>query len=148
MISTVEQHILEQQRNFPHATGEFSWLLSGITLATKIIQAQIQRAGLLEIIGQTGEVNVQGEAVEKLDEIANKTLRHCLAYRGNVGILVSEEDDEPHVIQEAEAGKYIVLFDPLDGSSNINANVSIGTIFSILQRHHATGRSEAMAQIL
>src|ERR1043166_3114089 len=148
MIRTVEQHILEQQRNFPHATGEFSWLLSGITLATKIIQAQIQRAGLLEVIGQTGQVNVQGERVEKLDEIANKTLRHCLAYRGNVGILVSEEDQEPHVIQEAKEGKYIVLFDPLDGSSNINANVSIGTIFSILQRDPAGRRQDVMAHIL
>jgi fructose-1,6-bisphosphatase I len=148
MIRTVEQHILEQQRNFPHATGEFSWLLSGITLATKIIQAQIQRAGLLEVIGQTGQVNVQGERVEKLDEIANKTLRHCLAYRGNVGILVSEEDQEPHVIQEAKEGKYIVLFDPLDGSSNINANVSIGTIFSILQRNPQAERDATMPQIL
>src|SRR3989454_959407 len=148
MICTVEQHILEQQRKFPHATAEFSWLLSGITLATKIIQAQVQRAGLLEVIGQTGEVNVQGEAVEKLDEIANKTIRHCLAYRGNVGILVSEEDQGPHVIQEAEAGKYIVLFDPLDGSSNINANVSIGTIFSILQRDPQADRAAVMAQIL
>src|SRR5205807_1479584 len=141
MIRTVEQHILQQQRKFPQATGEFSMLLSGITLATKIIQAQVQRAGLLEIIGQTGEVNVQGEAVEKLDDIANRTIRHCLADRGNVGILVSEEDQEPHVIEEAESGKYIVLFDPLDGSSNINANVSIGTIFSILQRQPQAGRS-------
>jgi len=148
MIRTVEQHILEQQRKFPHATGEFSWLLSGITLATKIIQAQVRRAGLLEVIGQTGEVNVQGEAVERLDEIANRTIRHCLAYRGNVGILVSEEDHEPHVIEEAESGRYIVLFDPLDGSSNINANVSIGTIFSILQRNPGLSRGEVMAQIL
>src|SRR5437016_8308152 len=148
MIRTVEQHILEQQRNFPHATGEFSWLLSGITLATKILQAQVQRAGLLEVIGKTGEVNVQGEAVERLDEIANKTIRHCLAYRGNVGILVSEEDQGPHVIQEAESGKYIVLFDPLDGSSNINANVSIGTIFSILQRNPGLRDGDVMAQIL
>jgi len=148
MIKTVEQHILEEQFKFPRATGEFSWLLYGITLATKIIQAQVQRAGLLEVIGQTGEVNVQGEVVEKLDQIANHTLVHCLAQRGNVGILVSEEDQEPHVIQEAESGKYIVLFDPLDGSSNINANVSIGTIFSILQRQPAAGSAEAMAQIL
>src|SRR5262245_9182978 len=148
MIRTVEQHILEQQRKFPHATGEFSWLLSGITLAKKIIQSQIRRAGLLEVIGKTGEINVQGEAVEKLDEIANKTLRHCLAYRGNVGILVSEEDQEPHVIQEAESGKYIVLFDPLDGSSNINPNVSIGTIFSILQRTPGLRDGDVIAPIL
>jgi len=148
MIRTVEQHLLEQQRKFPHATGEFSWLLSGITLATKIIQAQVQRAGLLEVIGKTGDINVQGEEVHKLDEIANKTLVDCLAYRGNVGILVSEEDHAPHVIQEAESGRYIVLFDPLDGSSNINANVSIGTIFSILQRNPGMRDGDVMAQIL
>lgn len=147
-IKTVEQHILEQQAKFPHATGEFSWLLSGITLATKIIQSQVQRAGLLEILGETGRVNVQGEEVQKLDEIANQTIIHCLASRGNVGILVSEEDHEPHVIQKAgKSGRYIVLFDPLDGSSNINANVSIGTIFSILHRDGAEGKS-TMADIL
>src|SRR5437762_2149709 len=149
MIKTVEQHILEQQTNFPHATGEFSWLLSGITLATKIIQSQIQRAGLLAILGATGRVNVQGEEVQQLDEIANRTIVHCLASRGNVGILVSEEDHEPHVIQEAgQSGHYIVLFDPLDGSSNINANVSIGTIFSILQRNPAADGKNVMAHIL
>ena len=83
-----------------------------------------------------------------MDEIANKTLVDCLAYRGNVGILVSEEDHAPHVIQEAESGRYIVLFDPLDGSSNINANVSIGTIFSILQRNPGMRDGEVMGQIL
>src|SRR2546430_15426168 len=95
MIRTAEQHIHEQQGKFPHATGVFSWLLSGITLATKIIQAHLQPAGLLEIIGKTGEINVQGEEVQELDDIANKTLRDCLAYRGNVGILVSEEGHAP-----------------------------------------------------
>src|SRR5215510_14391319 len=134
LITTVERHFLEHKGTNPHATEEFSWLLSGITLATKIISAQIQRAGLLEVMGATGRINVQGEEVQKLDEFANETLVRCLGYRGNIGILVSEEDEEPHVIQEAETGKYIVLFDPLDGSSNINANVSIGTIFSILER--------------
>ena len=134
MIKTAQQHLLERQGRHPHATGEFSWLLSGIILATKIIQSQIQRAGLIGVVGETGATNVQGEAVQKLDEIANRTLVQCLGYRGNVGILVSEEDHEPHVLQESTtAGKYTVLFDPLDGSSNINANVSIGTIFSILQ---------------
>ena len=135
IIKTVEQHLLEQQARFPHATGEFSWLLSGITLATKIIQSQVQRAGLSEILGETGRSNVQGEEVQKLDEIANRTIIDCLSSRGNVGILVSEEDDEPHLIQKAgKLGRYIVLFDPLDGSSNMNENVSIGTIFSILHR--------------
>jgi len=146
-MTTVERHFLEKG-NSPHATEEFSWLLSGITLATKIIAAYVQRAGLLEVMGATGRINVQGEEVQKLDEFANQTLVRCLGYRGTIGILVSEEDEEPHVIQEAAAGKYIVLFDPLDGSSNINANVSIGTIFSILQRDPHSDSRDVMAHIL
>src|SRR5579883_3117653 len=134
-IKTVERHFLERKGRDPHATTEFSWLLSGITLACKIIASQISRAGLLEIVGETGEKNVQGEEVQKLDVIANQTLVRCLGYRGNVGLLVSEEDEEPHVISDAgDKGQYIVLFDPLDGSSNINANVNIGTIFSVMER--------------
>jgi len=133
-IKTVQQHILEQQQQHPTATGEFSWLLSGITLATKIIADYVRRAGLLDVLGTTGETNVQGEIVQKLDLIANETIAGCLGYRGNVGIMVSEEDDEPRILKEPGTGaKYIVLFDPLDGSSNIDVNVSIGTIFSILQ---------------
>jgi len=147
-MTTVERHFLEKKGRNPHATEEFSWLLSGITLATKIISAYVQRAGLLEIMGATGRINVQGEEVQKLDEFANETLVRCLGYRGTIGILVSEEDDEPHVIQEAAAGKYIVLFDPLDGSSNINANVSIGTIFSILERNPNSDGRDVMAHIL
>jgi fructose-1,6-bisphosphatase I len=146
LIKTVERHFLD--RRSPHANPEFSWLLSGITLATKIIAAQVQRAALLEIMGKTGRVNVQGEEVQKLDDFANATLVRCLGYRGNIGILVSEEDEEPHVIQEAESGKYIVLFDPLDGSSNINANVSIGTIFSILERSPGVASGDVMQHIL
>lgn len=145
-ITTVERHFLE--RRSPHANPEFSWLLSGITLATKIIASQIHRAGLVEIMGKTGHVNVQGEEVQKLDEFANTTLVRCLGYRGNIGLLVSEEDEEPRVIQDTEKGKYIVLFDPLDGSSNINANVSIGTIFSILERPAAGRGQDVMHSIL
>src|SRR5258706_791070 len=147
-MTTVERHFLEHKGQNPHATEEFSWLLSGITLATKTIAAHIHRAGLLDIIGRTGQVNVQGEEVQKLDEFANQVLVRCLGYRGTIGILVSEEDEEPHVIQEAQAGKYIVLFDPLDGSSNINANVSIGTIFSILARDPTGDQKNVMAHIL
>lgn len=147
-ITTVERHFLERKGRNPHATSEFSWLLSGITLATKIIASQVHRAGLLDIIGQAGRMNVQGEEVQKLDEIANETLVRCLGYRNNVGILVSEEDEEPHVIKESgDTGKYIVLFDPLDGSSNINANVSIGTIFSILHRPWAND-PDVLADVL
>src|SRR2546429_9519500 len=103
LITTVERHFLD--RRSPHANPEFSWLLSGITLATKIIASQIQRAGLNEIMGKTGRTNVQGEEVQKLDEFANTTLVRCLGYRGNIGILVSEEDENPHVIRERAPGQ-------------------------------------------
>lgn len=142
-LTTVERHFLDRPN--PHATEEFSWLLSGVTLATKIIAAYVRRAGLLEVLGATGRINVQGEEVQKLDEFANDTLVRCLGYRGNVGVLVSEEEEDPRVIQEG-GGRYIVLFDPLDGSSNINANVSIGTIFSVLER--LGGGTDALRQVL
>jgi len=148
-VKTVERHFLERKGRNPHATTEFCWLLSGITLACKIIASQIEKAGLLNIMGATGETNVQGEEVQKLDVIANDTLVKCLGYRGNIGLLVSEEDEEPHVIQEAEErGKYIVLFDPLDGSSNINANVNIGTIFSVLERPAKAGDGDLRSHVL
>src|SRR5882724_13707909 len=135
-IMTVQQHILEEQRRrYPTASGEFSWLLSGITLATKIIAAQVRRAGLVDIAGAAGGKNVQGEVVQKLDVIANQALMQCLGNRGNVAVMASEENDEPVVVQrDWENGKYVVIFDPLDGSSNIDVNVSVGTIFSILRR--------------
>ena len=148
-IVTVQQHILEAQRRRPGATGELSWLLCGITLATKIIQAQVRRAGLLDVLGSTGETNVQGETVQRLDRLANETILRCLGYRGNIGIMVSEEEDEPRIVQEAgDAGRYIVLFDPLDGSSNIDCNVSIGTIFSVLERQPEVHQRDVMSHVL
>jgi fructose-1,6-bisphosphatase I len=148
-IITVEQHIIEHQHNHPTSTGEFSWLLSGITLATRIIAAHVRRAGLLDILGETGDTNVQGELVQKLDVLANDTIMTCLGDRDNVGIMVSEEDDEPRIIKEPDdRAKYIVLFDPLDGSSNIDSTVSIGTIFSILQRCPGVERGRVMDHIL
>ena len=150
MIKTVERHFLERKGRNPHATTEFCWLLSGITLACKIIASQVSRGGLTDIMGATGEVNVQGEEVQKLDVIANRTLVRCLGYRGNIGLLVSEEDEEPHVIADSgDKGRYIVLFDPLDGSSNINANVNIGTIFSIMERPpHTESTGDVKASVL
>lgn len=135
-LMTVQQHILaEQRRLYPDASGEFSWLLSGITLATKMIAAQVRRAGLVDIVGAVGGKNVQGEMVQKLDVIANQALLHCLGNRGNVAVMASEEDEEPIVVErDWKHGKYVVVFDPLDGSSNIDVNVSVGTIFSILRR--------------
>jgi len=149
MIQTLEQHLLERQRGHPTATGEFSWLLGAITLATRIIAANVRRAGLVDVLGETGRTNVQGEVVQKLDIIANETIATCLGYRDNVGIMVSEEDDEPRILKEPdERARYIVLFDPLDGSSNIDVNVSIGTIFSILQRRDDVAAEKVLDHIL
>ena len=134
-ISTVEQHIIAQQRKHsPHASGSFSWLLSGITLATKHTEARVRRAGLLDVAGATGVQNVQGEEQQKLDVYADQVLVSCLGVRENVAIIASEENEEA-IFFDARGGhgKYIVLFDPLDGSSNIDVNVSVGTIFSILE---------------
>jgi fructose-1,6-bisphosphatase I len=139
-LLTVEQHILmEQRRVRPHSSGEFSWLLSGVTLAAKLISAEVRRAGLAEILGSAGTINVQGEAVQKLDVLANQALLHCLGTRGNVAIMASEENEQPMVVErDPTDGRYIVVFDPLDGSSNIDVNVSVGTIFSILERQPAS----------
>ena len=134
-ICTVQQHILAQQRKYsPGATGSFSWLLSGITLATKLTEARVRRAGLLDVCGSAGAENVQGEQQQKLDVYADQAMVHCLGVRENVAILASEENEEAITFDgRSGPGKYVVLFDPLDGSSNIDVNVSVGTIFSILQ---------------
>jgi fructose-1,6-bisphosphatase I len=150
-LLTAEQYILEQQRRFhPDASGEFSWLLSGILLATKYIAAHVRRAGLANVLGSTGQRNVQGEVVQKLDVLANQALLHCLGSRGNVGVMASEENEEPVVVrQDRAAGNYVVVFDPLDGSSNIDVNVSVGTIFSILRRDpDPTGARDPLADVL
>jgi fructose-1,6-bisphosphatase I len=135
MITTVQQHILEQQADISAASGTFSWLLSGITLATKMIEAKIRAAGLSDVLGAYGAENVQGEQQQKLDVYANQALLHCLGLRDSVAALVSEEDEEPVTFDRSiETGKYIIIFDPLDGSSNIDVNVNVGTIFSIHRR--------------
>jgi fructose-1,6-bisphosphatase I len=149
-IVTVQQHIKEQQSlHAPHATGEFSWLLSGITLATKMIQAKVRRAGLSDIVGTAGMINTHGESQQKLDVYANLVLQHCLGVRDSVGILASEENEDAVLLKRSPGvGKYAVVFDPLDGSSNIDVNVSVGTIFSILRRKdpHLEGGSEEVLQ--
>jgi fructose-1,6-bisphosphatase I len=135
MIVTVQQHLLHQQRRFPEARGQFSWLLSGITLATKMIEAKIRRAGLLDVLGAAGDTNVQGEVQQKLDVYANQALLHCLGLRDSVAALISEENEEPITFdRETGTGEYVIVFDPLDGSSNIDVNVNVGTIFSIYRR--------------
>jgi fructose-1,6-bisphosphatase I len=150
-LITVQQHILEQQRRlYPHASGEFSWLLSGITLATKIVESRVRRAGLSDILGTSGVTNVQGETQQKLDVLANQALLHCLGNRGNVAVMASEENDDPVVVErDRSQGRYVVVFDPLDGSSNIDVNVSVGTIFSILRREpDPGGQRDPLADVL
>jgi fructose-1,6-bisphosphatase I len=135
MIVTVQQHLLQEQQRFPGARGRFSWLLSGITLATKMTEAKIRRAGLLDVLGDAGATNVQGEAQQKLDVYANQALLHCLGLRDSVAALISEENEEPVTFdREAGTGEYVIVFDPLDGSSNIDVNVNVGTIFSIFRK--------------
>lgn len=151
-LITIQEHIINEQRNHPAATGGFSWLLSGITLAARIISANVRRAGIVDILGEAGNANVHGEQQQKLDLLANRTIELCLGYRGNVAMIASEELDEAKVVtrgHDEQDRKYIVVFDPLDGSSNIDVNVSVGTIFSIFQRDAAYRKgNDPAAEIL
>jgi fructose-1,6-bisphosphatase I len=135
-IVTIEAFIMEQERlHAPEARGDLSNLLYDIALAAKIVNSHVRMAGLADLLGAAGGVNVQGEVVQKLDEFANDTLKHTLLRTGRTCLLASEEDAEPIPTPAGyPSGKYAVLFDPLDGSSNIDVNVSIGTIFSIHRR--------------
>ncbi|MEJ8756065.1 class 1 fructose-bisphosphatase [Pontibacter sp. H259] len=136
--TTLDRFIMRKQEDFPYASGELSQLLRDIALAGKIVNREINRAGLLDISGAYGQQNVQGEEQQKLDVIANIRFIRALRNGGEVCAIISEEEDE--VIQTGNTkGKYIVAIDPLDGSSNIDVNVSIGTIFSIYRRKSEVG---------
>lgn len=132
-IVTLEQFILDQERDFPYATGQLSKIIRDIVLASRLIHREVNKAGLVDIIGLTGDVNVQGEQVQKLDIFAHEQMVHAL-FKGGMVCAVGSEEQEDFIIQQGSTGKYIVLMDPLDGSSNIDVNVSIGTIFSIYRR--------------
>lgn len=144
-LVTIDHHILESQKLHPEATGEFTNLLYDIALAAKIVVREVNRAGLVEILGLTGEENVQGEEVRKLDVYANETLIRMNEFTGRVCVMASEED--PDIIPAHPDGKYVLIFDPLDGSSNIDYNVSIGTIFAIFRRK-TTGDSCSLEDCL
>jgi fructose-1,6-bisphosphatase I len=134
-VITIERFIVEQERLYPQATGELSNLLYDICLAAKIISRQVRRAGLSDILGSNATTNVQGEVQAKLDVFANETVRNAVSHTGRLCVMASEEDEEPVPVPDGKKlGKYVLLFDPLDGSSNIDVNVSIGTIFSIHKR--------------
>jgi fructose-1,6-bisphosphatase I len=134
-IMTIERHILEEQRSHPEATGTLTSLLYDMALAGKVIASKTTRAGLAEILGRTDEVNVQGEQVMKLDRLADLTIFRLNDHTGRLAALASEENaDIMRVPDKYPSGKYILLYDPLDGSSNIDYNVPVGTIFSIYRR--------------
>ncbi|HEY3816582.1 MAG TPA: class 1 fructose-bisphosphatase [Polyangiaceae bacterium] len=129
--TTLEAHLTAGTRGTPGATGELGSLLNAISLAVRIIHTRVRAAGLAGMLGYTGEVNVQGEEVQKLDVLANEILCAVLEKSGRCAMLASEELEEARVFEGS--GKYIVAFDPLDGSSNIDVNISIGTIFCVLR---------------
>ena len=132
---TVTEHLLLHQKKSPAATGTFTHMLNDLILAAKLINRSVNKAGLLDILGGTGEMNVQGEAVQKLDDYANRALIHRMERSGTLCALASEENaDFIPVAPRFARGDYILIFDPLDGSSNIDVNINVGTIFSILRR--------------
>lgn len=137
---TLTRHILMQQQQHPGATGEFSILLSQIALAAKRISRRLRVAGLTDALGAKDKINVQGEIVQKLDEISNDAFLESFAYGRLVSDMVSEEMDQPaQILGNTDQGKYVVFVDPLDGSSNIDVDVTIGSIFSIHRRPAGSG---------
>lgn len=147
-IVNLSRHIYENQHISPGATGKLSGLLMDLVLACKQIQAKTRRAGLLEILGVTANQNVHGETVKKLDEISDTIIYEAMDHGGHLCAMASEENEEVLTIPEHyEKGKYILLYDPLDGSSNIDANVSVGTIFSIHRRKTPDGEG-SMSDLL
>jgi fructose-1,6-bisphosphatase I len=137
-VMTLEQFIIQQEQNFPYATGQLSKIIRDIVLAARMINREVNKAGLVDILGVTGDVNVQGEQVQKLDIFANEQMIDAL-FKGRMVCAVGSEENDDFLIKEGSEGKYIILMDPLDGSSNIDVNVSIGTIFSVYRRKNIKG---------
>lgn len=140
-VKTLAQFIIERQSDFPHATGEFTRLFNDISIAAKIVNREVNKAGLVNILGTTGHTNVQGEEVKKLDVFANEQFIAALAAGGECCVIASEENKDIIPIDNdySQNANYVVTMDPLDGSSNINVNASIGTIFSIYRRISKSG---------
>lgn len=133
-VTTLTEHILEEERNFKNATGSFTLLVTQIENAAKIIASHVKKSGLVDILGYTGSTNTYGDQVQKLDEYANQLLVDTLLTSGQVYAVASEELEKP-IFAKKNSGHYVVFLDPLDGSSNIDSNVSIGTIFSIYHKN-------------
>ena len=144
---TVSRQLMDSQQMHPEATGELTGLLSELIVAAKIISAEVNMAGLAGILGQSGKTNVQGEEVQKLDDFANRTIKRRMEQCGYVCIMGSEEDEGVIPVLDGYEGKYTLAFDPLDGSFNIDVNVSIGTIFSV-HRRKSEGKQGDMSDLL
>lgn len=142
-ILTLGQFIIEKQNDFPYAKGELSRLLRDIGIASKIVNREVNKAGLMDILGEVGTVNIQGENQKKLDVFANEQFISALTSGGECCIVASEENDEfvPINTEVSKNARYIVAIDPLDGSSNIDVNVAVGTIFSIYRRKSTDGKA-------
>ncbi len=140
---TVSRQIMDDQLLHPGATGELTGLLNDLVVAAKIISAEVNMAGLADILGQSGRTNIQGESVQKLDVFANQTIKRRMEQCGHICVMASEEDDDIIPVLEGYEGNYTIAFDPLDGSTNIDVNISIGTIFSIHRRLSASGQGNA-----
>lgn len=148
-FNTLARHIYEEERNYPEATGELSDLLHDLSLAAKVISLEVNKAGLVDILGFTGDQNVHGEQVKKLDIYANDMMIKAMDHGGHLCVMASEEEENIiHIPPEFYIGKYVLLFDPLDGSSNIDVNISIGTIFSIYRRVSPEGGPGTMEDCL
>ena len=146
---TIARHIIVEQSKHPGATGELSKLLHDLSLAAKVISLEVNKAGLVDIIGFTGDNNVHGEQVKKLDVFAHDMMVKAMDHGGHLCVMASEEEEDiVQIPKEFHIGKYVLLFDPLDGSSNIDANISIGTIFSIYKRITPDGTPGTMEDCL
>jgi fructose-1,6-bisphosphatase I len=134
-VVTIERHIIEGERAHPNASGHFSGILRELTLAIKVIWREVSKAGLVNILGQVGYENIHGEQVKKLDVFADERIYQAMDHGGHLCVMASEENEDVlHIPSKYPTGNYVLLYDPLDGSSNIDANVNIGTIFSIYRR--------------
>lgn len=148
-VVTINRFITEQERLHPEATGAFSNILYDLALAAKLVSNAVNKAGLVDILGKTGQENVHGEDVRKLDEFADDVIFKAVDHGGYLCIMGSEEREEPIYLPDSfPAGDYVLLYDPLDGSSNIDANVSIGTIFSIHRRRSEGSRDGTLEDLL
>ncbi len=146
---TLDRFLLDTLRDHPGSSGDFVQLVQAIALAGKLISARVNRAGLAGLLGATGEVNVQGEFVQKLDRYADDTFIRALEHGGHTAMIVSEEAEDPVIVGPPwHSGRYVVTVDPLDGSSNIDCNATIGTIFGIFRRKSEEGTPAVLGDVL